>query len=537
MVILGLHREPWHDTGAAILVEKEDHVDVISITQERLDRVKDSRAYPGDAIAYCMREMGIKSIEEIDLIVTDYIEVPVWNRDRIVKDDYHPLLHGVQEKLQAEVIKDISPDKIAIINHHQAHAASAFYASPFDSSAVLVVDGRGSDRETQSIYFASRKDGIRLLEKSDYLGLGLLYATITVKIGFGILNEGKTMGLAPYGNEPGADLIDWNKRRYERVHTDFTAICGGRYDLLVPTPILTEKTRARLAFEVQEEIERGMSHLAYYAKKITGSNNLCIAGGVGLNSVANYHIFKKKIFDDIFIQPACSDTGIPLGCALHGYYQILKGKLGYNFESPYLGRSYSGDEIWRAIKSFSGFEIINKGVIDETVNLLAKNKVIGWFQGKSEIGPRALGARSILMNPGKAENKDILNAQVKHREAFRPFAPAVLEEVSGEYFDIDCPSPYMLLIADVREEMKHKVPAITHFDGTARLQTVSRKVNEKYYDLIRKFGDLTGIPILLNTSFNVAGEPIVETPQDAIRCYLNTGIDALCMGDYLLIKK
>jgi len=331
MIILGLHREPWHDTGAAILVEKKDHVEIVSITQERLDRIKDSRAYPGDAIKYCMKEAGLKSMDEIDLVVTDYIEVPIWNMDGIIKDDYHPLLHGVKNKLTNESI-DFPSEKIAIINHHQAHAASTFYASPFEESAVIIVDGRGSEKETQSIYTASRKNGVKLMEKTDVLGLGLLYATMTVKIGFGILNEGKTMGLAPYGNDDTKNIIDWNEKRFERVITNYTDICVGRYELNYELPALDEKLKARLAYEVQQEIERGMLHLSHYAKEIVSSKNLCIAGGVGLNSLANYRILRENIYEGLFVQPACSDTGIPLGCALHGYYQIMKGKLPYSFQ-------------------------------------------------------------------------------------------------------------------------------------------------------------------------------------------------------------
>lgn len=536
MIILGLHREPWHDTGAAILVEDKGQLRVVSITQERLDRVKDSRACPKDAIKYCMNELDINSMEEMDLIVSDYIEVPVWNRDRLAKDDYHPLLDRKSDTYKTQIL-DIPNEKIAIINHHQAHAASAFYSSQFEESAVLVVDGRGSDKETQSIYIASRKNGVRLLEKSDYLGLGILYSTITVKIGFGILNEGKTMGLSPYGNDGSDYLIDWDRRRFERVHTDYAATCGGRYELFASIPPISKEVKARLAYEVQEELEKGMLHLAHRAKEITNSEYLCIAGGVGLNSVANYRILKEGIFKDIFIHPACSDTGIPLGCALHGYYQILKGNVPYNFKSAYLGHVYTQDEVEKAMQSFSEYQVIRKDILEKTVDLLVENKVVGWFQGGSEIGPRALGSRSILMSPILAENKDILNARVKHREAFRPFAPVVLEEAYTDYFVLDRPSPYMLLIADVRKEMKHKIPAITHVDGTARIQTISRDVNERYYDLIKMFGDATGICVLLNTSFNVAGEPIVETPEDAIRCFMGTGIDALCIGESLLVKK
>ncbi|MCK5346160.1 MAG: hypothetical protein KAR20_22275, partial [Candidatus Heimdallarchaeota archaeon] len=334
-------------------------------------------------------------MDEIDLVVSDYIEIPIWNRDSVIKGEHHPLLGTTLDSHKIESL-DIPPEKIAIINHHQAHAASAFYASPFEESAVLVVDGRGSDKETQSIYVASRKNGVKLLEKSDYLGLGMLYATITVKMGFGILNEGKTMGLSPYGNNDYGDLIDWDKRRFDRVHTDYTGICGGWYELSQDLPPISNKVQAHLAYEVQEELEKGMLHLANRAKEITGSEYLCIAGGVGLNSVANYRILQESIFKDIFIQPACSDTGVPLGCALHGYYQILKGELPYNFKNAYLGRNYSQEEIEKAIKRFSGYHIIHEDVLEKTVDLLIKNKVVGWFQGKSEIGPRALGSRSIL---------------------------------------------------------------------------------------------------------------------------------------------
>lgn len=535
MIILGLHREPWHDTGAAILIENKGEIKIVSVSQERLDRIKDSRASPKDAIEYCMNEFGIKSMDEIDLVVSDYIEVPIWNRDSITTDGYHPLIGKTSENHKVESM-DIPVEKIAIVNHHQAHAASAFYASPFEESAVLVVDGRGSDKETQSIYVASRKNGVRLLEKSDNLGLGILYATITAKIGFGILNEGKTMGLSPYGDDESKDIIDWNKRRFDGVHTDYTNICGGWYELFQDIPPISDKIQARLAYEVQKELEKGMVHLANHVKEITGSDYLCIAGGVGLNSVSNYKILQENIFKDIFIQPACSDTGIPLGCALHGYYQIFKGQLPYNFKNAYLGRNYSQDEIEKAINNLSGYHIIHENVLEKTVDLLIKNKVVGWFQGKSEIGPRALGSRSILMNPTIAQNKDILNAQVKHREAFRPFAPMVLEDKLSDYFVLDRPSPYMLIIAEVKENMLNKIPAVTHVDGTARVQTVSRDFNDKIYSLINMFSDRTGVPVLLNTSFNVAGEPIVETPVDAIKCFMGTGIDALCIGETLLIK-
>lgn len=516
MRILGLHREPWHDTGAAVLVDDGGGVKIVSITQERLDRVKDSRAFPGDAIDYCLKASGMSSLDEIDLVVSDYIEAAAAKRSLALP---------------------LPPEKMAIINHHLAHAAGVFHSSPFEEAAVLVVDGRGSDKETQSLFTASRDGGIRLLEKSDILGLGLLYATVTVKIGFGILNEGKTMGLAPYGGDSLKDIIDWPSiRRYSGIHTDYTGLCHGRYEMHPAISPMNDTVRARLAFEVQREIEHGMLYLARRTQEITGMKNLCISGGVGLNSVANHRILKENIFDDIFIHPACSDTGIPLGCALHGYHQILGGRGRFNFRNAHLGRAYTPNEMDCAMKSHAGFQVFRDDDDSKTVELLMDNKVVGWFQGGSEIGPRALGNRSILMNPGRAENKDHLNARVKHREHFRPFAPAVIVERAGEYFDLDRPSPFMLLVADVLPDAREKIPAVTHIDATARVQTVSMDSNPAFYRLIEKFGVATGTPVLLNTSFNVAGEPIVETPDDAIRCFLSTGIDALRLGDILLVK-
>jgi carbamoyltransferase len=517
--ILGIHREPWHDTGAAVLVEDCGGVEIVSITQERLDRVKDSRAFPGDAIDYCLKASGMSSLDEIDLVVSDYIEP------------------AVAKQTQTLPPEKIAPEKMAIINHHQAHAAGAFYSSPFDEAAVLVVDGRGSDKETQSLFTASRESGVRLLEKSGILGLGLLYATVTVKIGFGILNEGKTMGLAPYGGGSRKDIIDWPSiRRYSGIHTDYTGLCHGRYDMRPALPPMSDDVRARLAFEVQREIEHGMLYLARRAREITGMKNLCISGGVGLNSVANNRIVQEKIFDGVFIHPACSDTGIPLGCALHGYHHILSGRGRFNFNNAHMGRAYTPGEMDCAIKSSAGFRVCCDDDDSKTVELLTDNKVLGWFQGGSEIGPRALGNRSILMNPGRAENKDHLNERVKHRENFRPFAPAVIGERAGEYFDLDRPSPFMLLVADVLPGAREKIPAVTHIDGTARVQTVSMNSNPAFYRLMEKFGEATGTPVLLNTSFNVAGEPVVETPDDAIRCFLSTGIDALRLGKNLLLK-
>lgn len=281
-----------------------------------------------------------------------------------------------------------------------------------------------------------------------------------------------------------------------------------------------------------------MLHLAHWARRVTGMQYLCVSGGVGLNSVANYKILESGLYKDVFINPAASDTGIPLGAALYGLHDILKIKRNYIDIGAFLGPTYNTAQIEAAIESSSGYSIVRAGALDRAARLLVDDKIVACHHGRSEAGPRALGNRSIFMSPLKAENKAILNSRVKHREAFRPFAPVILEEHVSEYFDMNRACPYMLFVPPVRSEKRIVIPAVTHIDGTGRLQTVTPKQNPLFYALIQKFYKLTGIPIVLNTSFNDNNEPIVETPEDAIRCFMGTEIDALLLGrDTLLIKK
>lgn len=524
MIHLGLHKDPWHNTGAAAISESAGELRLSMLSEERLDRVKDSRAFPHHSAIACLREVGASSPHDADSIVLDHI----------VRGDNWRLDQYRAPCSTANFLEDVDQKVIQVINHHLAHAYSVFYSSPFSDAAVLVVDGRGSNRETQSLFHAT-ENGIRLVAQTSVIGIGLLYAAVTHEIKFGLLQEGKTMGLAPYGRRGTKRVFEFGGT-FAGIVTDYSNFCADdSYDIIAShVPIESFDDRARAAFEVQEECERGMLHLAQFAKEQTGSEYLCITGGVALNSVANYRILNSSIFKDIFINPAASDTGIPLGCALHGYY-AAGGRIRADI-SPYLGPTYSDQAIEHAIKGFSGFSVIRQNAQAAAVNLLAKNKIVARFEGRSEMGPRALGHRSILMSPLIAENKDILNARVKFREPFRPFAPAVLEERASEYFAIDRPCPYMLLIPTVHQEKRHLVPAVTHVDGTARLQTVTRHRNGRFYDIIEQFGELTGVPVLLNTSFNVAGEPIVETPADSIKCFLGTDIDALLIEDILLIK-
>lgn len=529
MKILGLHKDPWHNTGAAVIqVSETGEVKFANLSEERVDRKKDSRRFPILSTLACMEELGIKSVQEFDLVVLDYIVNPTdYTQDHYKKScSYYNFLN------------DIDQTKIHKVRHHLAHAYSVFYSSKFERAAILIIDGRGSDKETQSLYIADAKTGIQLIESTSTIGIGLLYAAVTQKIGFGLLQEGKTMGLAPYGASSNKRFFKFPKQ-YNGIATDYSSICiEDSYEMTIShPPIETFEDQAAAAFEVQQECEEALLHLAKYAKEKTGCDYLCISGGVALNSVANYKILQSGIFKDVFINPAASDTGIAVGAALYGLHEIHKYPKNYNEISPYLGPTYSTARIEEAISNFQGYRVVNKNAFEFAAELIAKNQILGFFHGRSEMGPRALGNRSIIMSPLVAANKDILNHRVKFRESFRPFAPAILKEFTEDYFIMDRESPYMLMVPLVKEDKKDVIKAVTHVDGTGRLQTVTREFNGKFYDIINSFHKATGVPVLLNTSFNVAGEPIVETPEDAIKCFLGTDIDALLIEDFLLIKE
>lgn len=530
MIVLGLHKDPWHNTGAAIVKIGDKGREIVMLSEERLDRKKDSRSFPQRSAEACMEYFGISNFDDIDLVVLDHIVTTDWKNDEFKtpckKDTF---LNQIDEK------------KIRVIDHHLSHACSTYYASGFKDSAILIVDGRGSSAETQSLYEA--KDGVvRLIEKTQNIGIGLLYSAVTQAIGFGLLQEGKTMGLAPYGEHVKERIFDFGGK-FNGISTDYSSVCvEGKYDLkgYDSSKFQTQDQKARAAYEVQHECEQAMLYLAKYAKEKTGMSHLCISGGVGLNSVANYKILSAGIFEDVFINPACSDTGIPLGNALWGAHVELGSKYQQDLISPYMGPIYDEASYRRAanIAREQGCEIIEDAkVLDTFSQMLAENKIGSICSGRSEMGPRALGNRSIVMSPLLAKNKDILNSRVKHREAFRPFAPVALEEHTAEYFEIDRPSPYMLLVPYVRMEKRSVIPAVTHADGTGRLQTVSEQSETIYRRVLERFYKLTGVPVLLNTSFNVNKEPIVETPDDAVRCFLSTDIDFLLLGEKILIKK
>jgi carbamoyltransferase len=555
MNILGIHTF-GHDTGAALISGGQ----FLAIGEERLNRQKHSGAFPHKSVRYLLEAAGLKEMGDIDLIV---------GVTRIGKDGKNKEIEMIRSELGYK-------GKIHTISHHAAHAASAFYPSPFDEAAVMVVDGLGSNaadadagaktpfifrvidkkiqkkfEEVQSFYRAI--DGKLHTIRKDYAmpgfsnGLGLLYMGTSVFVGFGDFGSGKVMGLAPYGEHTDG--------RYRR---DFYEIVDGA--VLIPSEknfvrhidhfqkmyypdipkrekgTLPDEVYTAITFEVQDALEKALIEIAGHLYKISPSKNLCYAGGVGLNSVANKKILDNTPFENIFVQPAACDTGIAMGCALHGAH-ILNDEppKKYRFKNAYTGRCYSEEQILAVLKSTANIKFSKEeDVAKKAAKLLSDGKILGWFEGRSEIGPRALGHRSIICDPAKPDMKDILNARVKHREAFRPFAPSILKEYASDYFELTCESPYMLLIAEVKEDKRKIVPSITHVDNTARVQTVTREDNGRFYDLIEEFYKITGVPVILNTSFNIAGEPIVETPSDALKCFMSTEMDYLVIEDYFI---
>jgi carbamoyltransferase len=386
------------------------------------------------------------------------------------------------------------------------------------------------------------------LSNPKHCSLGDFYQSATRFIGFKGGDEGKTMGLAPYGTDrlykdfaEAIDIrddemsIDMNFQ-FNKWPSQEKAIYGGRYGKLRKGFAPLRQIDKDVAAAAQYALEEALIKIATKAFDATNSKNLCLSGGIALNSVANKKILDRTPFEHIFVQPASGDDGCALGNALIGWTSILGNPRKWRMRSSYAGRSYSSDEITKVINKYRHWcePVETDDILETTSKLLSEKQIVGWFQGGSEFGPRSLGHRSILSDARSADMRDILNKKVKHRESFRPFAPSILEDHCSEYFDLDCPSPYMLLIADVKRP--EVIPAATHVDDTARVQTVNREDNGIFYDLIKKFHSLTGVPVLLNTSFNVAGEPIVETPEDAIRCFLCTEIDYLVLEDVIVRK-
>lgn len=553
--ILGISASPHN--GAVCLL-KGDEI-VAAIQEERLSRIKRAAvygAYPSLAVEYCLEYAGIRP-GDLSLVVSC-----VTNRSKTPEQDL-----SLNPVLQTRTLKTPT----LYVPHHYGHAVSAFATSGFQESAILVIDGVGSPFEdltgdekaackwpvedgweTVSMY-AGGGTSIKPLEKHmvehfawvgkatggmpTFGSLGGMYAASAYQI-FGDLHEaGKVMGLAPYGQPhiPTVEFFEMDGGRFrfqDKVTKRFAH--NDRWPL-------RQKEYSGLAASVQAALEEAVIHLVERLYEICPSENLCYAGGVALNSVANERIIRESQFRNVYIIPAAEDSGTAIGAAYCGLWHLTKTNTRKRLVHDAVGRPYSEEQILNAIENTPAVEISNsEDPISDAVELLCEGKIVGWFMGRSELGPRALGQRSILCDPRRPEAKDVLNRQVKHRESFRPFAPVVLRENVKEWFDLDGASPdspFMLRICKFREDKKARVPGVVHIDDTGRLQTVTMEANGSLYKLAKQFYERTNVPLILNTSFNVAGEPIVETPQDALNTLISTGIDYCVLGSKIVTKR
>jgi len=587
MYILGISAF-YHDSAAALIRDGEI---TAAVQEERFTRKKHDFGFPINAIQSCL-EIGGITIQDLDYVV--FYDKPFVKFERILESylAYAPL--GIKSFLRAMPLwlkqKLWLPDlirkrleysgPILFTEHHESHAASAFYPSPYHEAAFLTIDGVGEWTTTSC--GIGRGNVIEILADLRFPhSLGLLYSAFTYYTGFRVNSgEYKVMGLAPYGEPRYVDtilteLVDLKEDGSFKLNLEYFDYCvgltmtNGRFNKLFggpprkPESLITQK-EMDLARSVQVVTEEIMLRMTNHIHKETKQKKLCLAGGVALNCVANGRILRECPFDDIWIQPAAGDAGGALGAALFVWYRYL-GNQRFAVDTrdsqraSYLGPSFSNGRIKGFLdeNAIPYTELKEEKVPQAIARLISQEHVVGWFQGRMEFGPRALGSRSILGDPRSRTMQSAMNLKIKYRESFRPFAPTVLKEYAGDYFEFDRESPYMLLVAFVKGDKRIKmteeqerlfgidklkvsrslVPAITHVDHSARLQTVKREDNPLYYDMIKAFYDLTGCPLIINTSFNVRGEPIVCTPEDAYRCFMRTEMDHLIMGNFLLNKK
>ena len=587
MYVLGISAF-YHDSAAAIIKDGEI---LAAAQEERFTRIKHDQNFPLKAIKYCLKEAGI-TVQQINYVA--FYDKPFIKFERILETYLAYAPHGIKSFIKAvplwikkkiwmkELIKkELNFEgEILFPEHHESHAASAFYPSPFNRAAYLTMDGVGEWATTS--YGLCDENGVKILGELHFPhSLGLLYSAITYFTGFKVNSgEYKVMGLAPYGKPKYVQqiynhLIDLKEDGSFKMNMDYFDYCTGltmtnnKFNELfggkprVPETKLTQR-EMDLARSVQDVTEEIMLRMAKHVKKVTGEKYLCLAGGVALNCVGNGKLLRENIFEDIWIQPAAGDAGGAIGAAYVVYHQHLKNKIknknGRDLQKgSYLGPRYNNDEIKEFLSNnslpYKYFE--DEKLFDLVSDLIIQEKIIGWFQGKMEFGPRALGSRTIIGDARSPQMQKKMNLKIKFREGFRPFAPSVLAEKVSEWFEIDRESPYMLLVADVKKERQRKmtteennlwgidqlnvirseVPAITHVDYSARLQTVNKLDNPRYHALINNFYDKTGCPVIVNTSFNVRGEPIVQSPLDAYKCFMRTELDVLVLENFILYKE
>lgn len=567
MRILGLLSQFWISSAALL----KDGKIVAGAAEERFNREKMSRKFPHTAINYCLKEGGIK-IDDVDYIAVGWnpgIHIRSYNRRFSETSRWHAeflynipnsiLRHRADKHIPyvEQIFKHPKGEtKIIYVTHHLAHAANAFYLSPFKEAAILTADGRGED-ETASFCVGKNNKITEIKTVIHPQSLGNFYSSVTQFLGFEPhSDEWKVMALASYGIRNNAyykklkriltllpdgtfelDLSYFDYYLHDKLHyysPKFSELFGGARE--VDDPI--QQRHKEIAAALQQITEEALSHMLHWLHKKTKQKNLVVSGGVFMNSVFNGKITEISPFKNVFISSCPDDSGISIGAAAYVHHDILKLPRMKPQEHNYYGPEFSNAEIMDAIKKYKLTAMHKADIEKYAASLLFDGKIIGWFQGKMEFGQRALGNRSILADPRRSEMKDLVNRSVKYREGFRPFAPSILEERVAEYFECAKAArvPFMERVFQIREEKRTLIPAVTHVDGSGRLQTVSRSSNPRYYDLIKEFERLSGIPVVLNTSFNLKGEPIVMTPTDAIRTFMSSGLDALVMGSYVLTK-
>lgn len=601
MKILGISAY-YHDSAAAIVVDGEI---IAAAQEERFTRIKHDPSFPANAVKYCLEQTGLK-IDELDAFV--FYDKPFLKFERLLQTYYGFSPRGLQSfikavpiwvkeklflkkaiKTELEKIEPYEKSKLKLLfpEHHLSHAASAYYPSPFEDAAVLTIDGVGEWATATISHGTGNK--MKLLKELRFPhSLGLLYSSFTYFLGFKVNSgEYKMMGLAPYGDKTSEDYLKYIEvikstlveigqdgsikldQKYFNYATGLRMVFDKKWEKLFGLPkrgASEEITQQHmdLALAIQVITEEIVILMVQEAKRLTGSQNLCLAGGVALNCVANGKLINESIFENVWIQPAAGDAGGALGAALAAHYiyydKPLKQKGGRdNMKGSYLGPKYYDNEIELIARKYKApFKRCDSNAVlsKEVAQLLATENVVGWFQGRMEFGPRALGHRSIIADARSTEMQLKLNLKIKYRESFRPFAPSVLKERVSDYFDIKGDSPYMLIVKDINPKLKYdlpkdyhqkplmdklkvnrsKIPAVTHVDFSGRIQTVDGVDNPEYYNVIKAFEDLTGDGIVINTSFNVRGEPIVCTPEDAYRCFMRTEMDYLVVNNYIFKK-
>lgn len=568
MYILGLSFY-YHDSAAALI---HDGAVVAAGEEERFSRVKHDNRFPSLAVDFCLKKAGI-SIHDVDYVV--FYEKPFVKFERILVSTFstfprswkvfrESMLTWLTDKLWIKaLLKEklkLNPKKIVFADHHMSHAAAAYFCSPFPEAAVLTVDGAG-EWSTSTMGHAKGNHIAIKKEMRFPHSIGLLYSAFTAFCGFEV-NEGeyKLMGMAPYGKPKYVDKIKevikigddgslWHDMSYFSYHYSPDSTLSPKFIEKFGPPrdpkradVHLDEYYADMAASIQAVTEEILIKMANHLHKETGSKYLCMAGGVALNCVANTKILNQTPFEQIYVHPAAGDDGGAVGAAMWCWNQMLGNTKRFVMEHAYWGSDYTDAECEQHLKKIGAkYEVIENRdkALDRTVDYLMKGSVCGWYNGRFEWGPRALGNRSIIGDPRRAEMKDIINAKIKFREAFRPFAPSVLMEKASEYFDLPnaekhYPARFMLYVCDVKSK---QMPAITHVDNSGRLQGVVKEYNPDYYGLIKKFGEASGVDCIVNTSFNLKGEPIVETPTNAFNTFMRSGMDALIMNTKFVVTK